>query len=171
VSIQTTMLAVSGSVEAARAGEFGKGFAVVSNDIRSLARESGDNAGRIQDTVQSIQEQIGVTRRELELIVSAAEAENSKNSGIVTSLTTVETDLGDIRSRNDEILLGAQSIMAASKQAALGAEQVAAAAEEAGNAATQAAMAAKQQAQGAELLAAAIEEIASLADDVQRRNG
>ncbi len=171
VSIQTTMLAVSGSVEAARAGEFGKGFAVVSNDIRSLARDSGDNAGRIQDTVQSIQDQIGVARRELELIVSAADAENSKNAGVVTSLAAVEADMGDIRSRNEEILVSAESIMAATKQAALGAEQVAAAAEEAGSAATQASMAAKQQAEGAELLAAAIEEIASLADDVQRRNG
>ena len=42
VSIQTNMLAVSGSVEAARAGDFGKGFAVVSKDIRSLARDSGE---------------------------------------------------------------------------------------------------------------------------------
>ena len=48
VSIQTNMLAVSGSVEAARAGDFGKGFAVVSKDIRSLARDSGENAGAYQ---------------------------------------------------------------------------------------------------------------------------
>ena len=40
VSMQTNMLAVNGSVEAARAGDFGKGFAVVSKDIRSLARNS-----------------------------------------------------------------------------------------------------------------------------------
>ena len=53
VSIQTNMLAVNGSVEAARAGDFGKGFAVVSKDIRSLARDFGENAGRIKDTVQS----------------------------------------------------------------------------------------------------------------------
>ena len=40
VAVQTTMLAVSGSVEAARAGAAGRGFALVSADIRALARES-----------------------------------------------------------------------------------------------------------------------------------
>ena len=34
------MLAISGSIEAARAGDFGKGFAVVSADIRNLAKDS-----------------------------------------------------------------------------------------------------------------------------------
>ena len=69
VSIQTNMLAVNGSVEAARAGDFGKGFAVVSKDIRNLARDSGENAGRIKDTVRAIQDQITAVRRELEQIV------------------------------------------------------------------------------------------------------
>ena len=45
VSIQTNMLAVNGSVEAARAGEFGKGFAVVSKDIRALARSRAKMPG------------------------------------------------------------------------------------------------------------------------------
>ena len=69
VSIQTNMLAVSGSVEAARAGEFGKGFAVVSKDIRSLARDSGQNAARIKETVRAIQRQIAAVRRELERVI------------------------------------------------------------------------------------------------------
>ena len=83
VSIQTNMLAVSGSVEAARAGDFGKGFAVVSKDIRNLARDSGENAGRIKDTVRAIQDQIAAVRRELEQIVAAAEAENQKNAAVL----------------------------------------------------------------------------------------
>jgi hypothetical protein len=72
------MLAVSGSVEAARAGDVGKGFAVVSKDIRSLAQDSGENAGRIKDTVRAIRDQIAAVRRELEQIISAAEMENQK---------------------------------------------------------------------------------------------
>ena len=62
------------------------------------------------------------------------------------------------------------SLLSSPKEAARGAQQVAAVAEEAGSAAAQAAAAAKQQARGHEL-AAAIEEIASLAEDIQRRNG
>ena len=86
VSIQTNMLAVSGSVEAARAGDLGKGFAVVSKDIRNLARDSGENAGRIKDTVRAIQDQIATVRRELEQIVAAAEAENQKNALVLSNL-------------------------------------------------------------------------------------
>ncbi|MBE7199693.1 MAG: methyl-accepting chemotaxis protein, partial [Parafilimonas terrae] len=58
VAIQTNMLAVNGSIEAARAGEFGKGFMVVSTDIRNLARDSSENAERIKDLVKAIQDQI-----------------------------------------------------------------------------------------------------------------
>jgi methyl-accepting chemotaxis protein len=171
VSIQTNMLAVNGSVEAARAGDFGKGFAVVSKDIRGLARDSGENAGRIKDTVRIIQDQIAAVRRELEQIVSAAEAENQRNAAVISSVATVETAMDEVATNNQQILASAESLLSSLKEAARGAQQVAAVAEEAGSAAAQAATAAKQQARGADELAAAIEEIASLAEDIQRRNG
>ena len=66
VAVQTNMLAVSGSVEAARAREFGRGFAVVSSDIRNLSRQSADNAGRAKDVAVAIQARsplFGVTWR------------------------------------------------------------------------------------------------------------
>ncbi|WP_245664847.1 methyl-accepting chemotaxis protein [Actinoplanes subtropicus] len=65
VSIQTNMLAVNGSVESARAGEFGKGFAVVSTDIRNLARDSAENADRIKDLVRAVQNRIMEVRADL----------------------------------------------------------------------------------------------------------
>ncbi len=171
VSIQTNMLAVNGSVEAARAGDFGKGFAVVSKDIRSLARDSGENAGRIKDTVRAIHDQMAMVRRELEQIVAAAEAENQKNAAVQASLAQVERDMSEIAKGNEQILESAEAILSSMKEATQGAAQVAAVAEEAGSAAAQAATAARQQGRGAEDLAAAIEEIASLAEAIQHRNG
>ena len=168
VSIQTNMLAVTGSVEAARASDFGKGFAVVSKDIRNLAQDSGENAGRIKDTVQTIHSQIAAVRRDLEQIIAATEAENQKSAGLLSSLDAVERDMAEISTGNDQILRGAEAILASLVEAARGAQQIAAAAEEAGSASAEAATAAREQARGAENLAAAIEEIASLADEMQR---
>jgi len=171
VSIQTNMLAVNGSVEAARAGEFGKGFAVVSKDIRSLARDSGENAARIKDTVLAIQSQIAAVRRELERVIAGAEAENQKTDTVLASFDVVQRDVAQIAAVNDQIGVSAQAILASMKDVAESARQVASVAEEAAGASAQAAAAAKQQARGAEDLAAAIEEIASLAETIQRRDG
>jgi methyl-accepting chemotaxis protein len=171
ISIQTNLLAVSGSVEAARAGAFGKGFAVVSKDIRSLARDSGENAERIKDTVRAIQDQIALVRRELEQVAAATEGENQKNAAVQSSLDVVETRMSEIETSSEQILTGAETILLSMKEAAHGTQQIAAAAEEAGTVATQAAAAAKQQARGAEDLVAAIEEIASLAEDIHRDHG
>jgi methyl-accepting chemotaxis protein len=171
VSIQTNMLAVNGSVEAARAGEFGKGFAVVSKDIRSLARDSGENAARIKDTVLAIQGQIAAVRRELERVIAVAEAENQKTDAVLASFDVVQKDVAQIAAVNDQIGASAAAILASMKDVAQSARQVASVAEEAAGASAQAAAAAEQQARGAEDLAAAIEEIASLAETIQRRDG
>ena len=167
VSIQTNMLAVNGSVEAARAGEFGKGFAVVSTDIRNLARESAENADRIKDTVKAIQDQIVSVRGDLAEIVEASVAEVEKNRQIASSLETVAKDMVVVLAGNKEILDGSEEILRVTKEVQTGVEQVAAAAQEAGRATNEATDAAKEQAKGTVELASAIEEIASLADELQ----
>jgi methyl-accepting chemotaxis protein len=167
VSIQTNMLAVNGSVEAARAGEFGKGFAVVSTDIRNLARDSAENADRIKDTIKAIQDQIGEVRRDLEEIGNAAANEVEKNKVISTDLETAAADVLVVLKGNKEILEGSDEILRMDKEVQNGVEQIAAAAQETTRATGEAGVAAKQQSKGAEELAAAIEEIASLADELQ----
>jgi methyl-accepting chemotaxis protein len=171
VSIQTNMLAVSGSVEAARAGDLGKGFAVVSKDIRNLARDSAQNVEQTKDTVRAIQSQIGTVRRDLEAILNAAETENQKNTAVLANLTVVENDISQLAEGSQQILADAETILGSLKEAVRGTQQVAAAAEEASSASAEASAAARQQARGAEELAAAIEEIASLAEHIQGRNG
>jgi methyl-accepting chemotaxis protein len=167
VSIQTNMLAVNGSIEAARAGEFGKGFMVVSTDIRNLARESAENADRIKDVVKATQDQIVSVRRDLEKIAAAAAIEIEKNKAITTNLEIVEQDILIVQNGNKEILAGTDLILTGVVEAQKGTEQIAAAAEEANRGAVEAATAARQQSKGAEELAAAVEEVASLADELQ----
>jgi methyl-accepting chemotaxis protein len=171
VAVQTSMLAVSGSVEAARAGDAGRGFSVVSNDVRSLAREASESVARIKETVVGILDQIAMLRRDLEQVVASAEIEVQTNRSIVASLEKLDGVVGELKADNAVILEGADAILSAAEQTASGARQIAAAAEQAGAAARQAAAAATQQARGAEDLAAAIEEIASLADELKQQNG
>jgi len=171
VAVQTSMLAVSGSVEAARAGESGRGFAVVSGDIRALARETSDSVERIKDVVFAIVEQIGSLRRDLEQMIAIAEMEVQNNRALTIALDRVEADAGVVAASNQAILARADDIASATGQVEAGARQIAIAADEASAAARQAATASSQQAQGAEDLAAAIEEIASLADSLKAKNG
>jgi methyl-accepting chemotaxis protein len=165
------MLAVSGAVEAARAGETGRGFAVVSNDIRGLAREASESADKIKETVGGILEQIASLRRDLEQIVDSVELEVQSNRTVLDAFEKVSRETAALESANAAILQGAEQILAAATESAIGARQIASAAEEASAAARQASTASTEQATGAEDLAAAIEEIASLADTLKQQNG
>ena len=161
------MLAINGSIEAARAGEFGKGFMVVSTDIRNLARESAENADRIKDVVKATQDQIVAVRRDLEQIAAAAEIEAQSNKAITTNLAMVEQDVTIVLAGNEEIVKGSEIILTAVQEAQKATQQIAIAADQASKGAVEAASAAKQQSKGAEELAVAVEEIASLADELQ----
>jgi len=157
-------------VEAARAGESGRGFAVVSGDIRNLARESSQSVARIKGTVTGILDQIASLRRDLEQVIAAAELEVQTNRGIMTALANLDAEVAALRAANLDISQGAEAILSAATQTADGARQIAAAAEEASAASRQAATASSEQARGAEDLAAAIEEIALLADELKQQH-
>jgi len=167
VSVQTNMLAVNGSIEAARAGEFGKGFVVVSTDIRNLARDSAENADRIKDLVKAVQDQISAVSTDLDDIVKSAKNDVEQAKASTANLVQIEADIAVVDAGAAEIQAVAAEISAAVEQASLGIEQISSAAQEADKAATEAASAAAQQSKGTEELAAAIEEISSLADELQ----
>ncbi len=71
IAFQTNILALNAAVEAARAGEAGAGFAVVAEEVRSLAQRSANSA---KDSAARIEESVARGEHGLQLSVQVAES-------------------------------------------------------------------------------------------------
>ncbi len=116
--VQLNMLAISGSIEAARAGDFGKGFAVVSADIRNLAKDSESNTEKINDIVESMNSEIDTVKTDWnDLLHSQGTEEANINSLVndIINITDLLVDLLDkytgLKSANDQNLEGMNQVM------------------------------------------------------------